>query len=77
MTATKRSTVRMLCVRAGIAREELSEEAQKIFDLFNDPDVSPEQKEVAKRELDKAIQKLENKVETSRRLKGDSEGEKR
>jgi hypothetical protein len=57
----------MLCVRQAIVNQELPEEAQRLLDVYNDPDVSPEQKQIAKAELDKAIEALEAKV-TTRRL---------
>ncbi len=66
---TPRTTVKMLAVRTAIARQEIPEEAQKLLDLYNDPDVTPEQKKVAKAELDDMIRKLEDRVSTSRRLK--------
>ena len=66
---TPATTVKMLAIRTAIARQEIPEEAQRLLDLYNDPNVTPEQKEVAKRELDSLIQKLENRVSTSRRLK--------
>lgn len=67
MTARTRSTIRAICVRSGITNMELPEEAKKLLELYEDPDVAPEQKEIAKAELDLAIQKLEEKV-TTRRL---------
>lgn len=66
---TPRTTVKMLAVKTAIARQEIPEEAQKLLDLYNDPDVTPEQKKVAKAELDEMIRKLEDRVSTSRRLK--------
>jgi hypothetical protein len=68
MSAKTKSTVRMLCVRSDtVMRKELPEEAQKLLDLYNDPAVPPEQKEIARKELDLAIRNLENRV-TTRRL---------
>lgn len=67
MSARTRSTLKMLCVRQAIVNQELPEEAQRLLDVYNDPDVSPEQKQIAKAELDKAIEALEAKV-TTRRL---------
>ena len=67
---TPASTVKMLAVRSAIARQEIPEEAQKLLDLYNDPDVSPEQKRVVKSKLDDMIKKLEERVDTSRRLRG-------
>jgi hypothetical protein len=60
-------TARALCVRAGIARTEITEEAQKIFELSQDPNISPEQKEKVKKELDEIIADLQAKVETRKR----------
>jgi hypothetical protein len=68
MSARTKSTVKMLCVRSdAVMRKELPEEAQKLLDLYNDPDVAPEQKAIVKLELDKAIRELEERV-TTRRL---------
>lgn len=63
------TTVKMLAVRSAIARQEIPEEAQKLLDLYNDPNVTPEQKDIAKRELDDMIRKLEERVGTNRRLR--------
>ena len=68
----QKKTAQLLCARAGIVRSELTEEAQKIYDLFNDPNVSPEQKEILKTRLDEIIKNHEQKVETNRRLRSDS-----
>jgi hypothetical protein len=68
MTSKTKSTVKMLCVRSdAVMRKELPEEAQKLLDLYNDPNVAPEQKTVVRAELDKAIRELEERV-TTRRL---------
>ena len=67
MTMKTKSTLKMICVRAGIINKELPKEAQRLLELFEDPNVTPEQKTVVKAELDKAIRKLEEKV-TTRRL---------
>lgn len=68
MSARSKSTVKMLCVRsAAVMRKELPEEAQKLLDLYNDPNVAPEQKKIVKTELDRAIKDLEDRV-TTRRL---------
>ena len=64
MTLKTKSTVKMLCARAGIANQELSVEAQKLMELYEDPDVSPEQKAIVKAELERAIKELEEKVTT-------------
>lgn len=68
---TPATTVKMLAVRSAIARQEIPEEAQKLLDLYNDPDVTPEQKRIVKSKLDDMIQKLEAKITTSRRLRED------
>jgi len=68
MSSRTKSTVKMLCVRSdAVMKKELPEEAQKLLDLYNDPNVSPEQKRIVKAELDRAIQELEERV-TTRRL---------
>jgi hypothetical protein len=67
MSARTKTTLKMICVREAIVNQELPEEAQRLLDAYNDPDVSPEQKKIAKAELDKAIEALEAKV-TTRRL---------
>lgn len=66
---TPASTVKMLAVRSAIARQEIPEEAQKLLDLYNDPDVSPEQKRIARSKLDDMIKELEERVDTSRKLR--------
>lgn len=66
---TPATTVKMLAVRTAIARQEIPEEAQKLLDLYNDPNVTPEQKEIARRELDDMIRKLEERVDTNRHLR--------
>lgn len=67
MSAKTKSTVKMLCVRSdAVMRKELPEEAQKLLDIYNDPAVPPEQKAIARRELDDAIRELENRVTTRR-----------
>lgn len=68
MSSKSKSTVRMLCVASDtVMRRELPEEAQRLLDIYNDPDVDPAQKEIAKRQLDDAIRKLEDRV-TTRKL---------
>jgi hypothetical protein len=69
MMITKK-TAKQLCARAGIARIELTVEAQRLVDLYNDPNVSHEEKEKAKRALDYMIESLEKKAETSRVARG-------
>jgi hypothetical protein len=76
MSARTKSTVKMLCVRSAVMHEQIPIEAQKILDLHNDPDVAPEQKAIAKQELDQAIRNLEDKVATTRRVKGEFGPEK-
>jgi hypothetical protein len=71
MKALTMKTAKYLCVRSSIARAEMTEEAQKLFDLYNDPSVSQDKKESAKVELDKMIKQLEAKVQTTRRVRGD------
>lgn len=66
---TPATTVKMLAVRTAIARQEIPEEAQKLLDLYNDPSVTPEQKEIAKLKLDDMIRKLEDRVDTNRHLR--------
>ncbi len=69
MSARTKSTVRMLCIRSELVlRKELPEEAQKLLELYYDPKVAPEQKQIMKMELDRAIEELEAKV-TTRRLR--------
>ena len=68
MTTRTKSTVKMLCARSGIANEKIPEEAQRLLDLCNDPNVAQEQKAIAKDELDRLIQAIEDRV-TTRRLK--------
>jgi hypothetical protein len=72
MTVLTKKTVKLLCARSGIARSEMTEEAQKLYDLSLDPNVAPEQKQVVIQQLDELIQRLEDKVQTSRRVRGDS-----
>lgn len=72
MTSKSQSTVKALCVKSGIVNQEITEEAQKLLELYNDPNVAPEQKEITKRELDEAIRKLEDKVATTRRIKDEA-----
>jgi len=72
MTSKSRSTVKALCIKSGIVNQKITEEAQSLLDLYNDPNVAPEQKEITKRELDLAIQRLEDKVATTRRIKDET-----
>jgi len=58
----------MLCVASNaIMRKELPEEAQRLLEVYNDPAVAPEQKAIAKSQLDDMIKDLESRV-TTRRL---------
>ncbi len=75
MTLKTKSTVKMLCARAGIANQQLSIEAQKLMELYDDPDVSPEQKAIVKAALDRAIKDLEEKV-TTRKMREVKEAKK-
>lgn len=70
MTTFSKSTVHMLVARAEACSREIPVEAQKLLDLYNDPNVDPEQKAIAKKELDDMIRKLEDRVETNRHLRG-------
>jgi len=71
MTSLTLKTAKFFCDRANIARKELIEEAQRLADLCKDKDVAPEQKEIAKVELDALIAKIEERVGTRRRIKED------
>jgi hypothetical protein len=68
MTVRSKSTLKMICAKAGIANVELTKEAQKLMELYEDPNVAPEQKQIVKAELDRAIEELESRV-TTRRLR--------
>jgi len=78
MTTRTKSTVHMLCVRSGLARQELSEEAQRLLAVYNDPKVPLEQKAIVRMELDAVIRRIEERVTTRRlneaREKGFREG---
>lgn len=69
MTHLTMKTMKMIAVRGELVRQELAEEAQKIVDLAADPNVPPEQKEIARRGLDEMIRKLENRIETGRHVR--------
>lgn len=73
MSARTKSTLKMICVGSGIANVELPKEAQKLLELYRDPNVSPEQKSIAKAELDDLIKTLEERV-TTRRMRDDLGG---
>jgi hypothetical protein len=64
-----RKTAKMLASRGSVLREELTVEGQKLLDTYNDPNVSPEEKEKCKKQLDSMIEDLEKRIETTRRLK--------
>lgn len=70
-----RKTSKMLTARSEVLRAELTEEGQKLLDLYNDPKVSPEEKEKVKKLLDAMIADVEQRIETTRRLR-DSKGHK-
>jgi hypothetical protein len=74
MTTRTKSTVKMLIARSGIANAEIPEEAQKLLTLCDDPNVAPEQKAIARSELDRLIREIEERV-TSRRLKAVTSGD--
>lgn len=64
-----KTTVKMLCARANIARREIPIEAQRLLELYEDPSISTEKKENVKKQLDAMIAKMEDRQETSRRLR--------
>lgn len=66
-----RTTLKLLCARGAAVKEELTIEAQKVFDLCNDPNVPEEEKVRVKKELDAMIKKLEERAETSKRIRGE------
>jgi hypothetical protein len=68
MSILTKSTVKMLCAHGDLIRQETLEEAQKLLDLYFDPNVAPEQKIVAKSEIDRIIKEIEDRV-TTRRLR--------
>ena len=68
---TPATTVKMLAIRSAIARKEIPEEAQKLLDLYNDPGVTPEQKKIAKIQLEDMIRKIEERVDTNRNLRNE------
>lgn len=70
-----RKTSKMLTARSEVLRAELTEEGQKLLDLYNDPKVSPEEKEKVKKLLDAMIADVEQRIETTRRLR-ESKGHK-
>lgn len=70
MTSLTKSTIKMICVKSGIARKEITEEAQHLLDLYNDPKIDDVAKADVKRKLDNAIKVLEERV-TTRRLRED------
>ncbi len=75
MTVLTKKTAKMLCVQSALTRSKLPIEAQRLMDLYDDPEVSPEQKKIVKIRLDEYIEKIEKRA-TSRRLKGDCSEEK-
>lgn len=68
MTLLTKTTLKMLCVKVGIGRTEILEEAQKLLETYEDPNVSPEERERVKIQLDKKIKEIEERV-TTRRLR--------
>jgi hypothetical protein len=68
-----KTTLKMLCARTNIARTELTVEAQRLYDLYEDPAVSPEKKEQVKKQLDAIIKKLEERATTRRTKSGQRE----
>lgn len=75
MSVLTNSTVKMLCAQGDLVRQETMEEAQKLLDLYNDPKVAPEQKLLAKAEIDRIIKEIEDRV-TTRRLREEMSGGK-
>jgi hypothetical protein len=68
MSARTKSTIKMLCVRSTVVmRKEIPEEAQAILKLAEDPNVAPEQKRIARAEIDRKIKEIEDRV-TTRKL---------
>ena len=58
----------MLAKAGDLVRQETLEEAQRLLDLYLDPSVAPEQKTIAKSEIDRIIKEIEERV-TTRRLR--------
>lgn len=77
MSVLTKSTVKMLCSRGEYVRQETVEEAQKLLDLYFDPKVAPEQKAIAKAELDRIIKEIEERVTTRRLREATSPAEKK
>ena len=68
MFLTKK-TAKFLCAKASITSEKIPVEANRLLELYSDPTVSEEDKAKAKLEIDRHIEKLEAKAETTRRTK--------
>lgn len=68
MTTLTKSTLKMLAVRVGIERAEILEEANRLMQTYEDPEVSPEERERVKKLLEEKIREIENRV-TTRRLR--------
>jgi hypothetical protein len=73
MSILSKKTAKFLCIKSAISRRELGEEAQKLVELAEDPSVPSDQKQAALRNLDTLIEKLEKKVDTTKRLKSETE----
>lgn len=71
MTVKTKSTVHLLCVQSDITNEEIPKEAAKLLEAYNHPDMSPEQRKNARTELDRAIEKMEQKIDTTRHLRNE------
>lgn len=72
MSLLTRSTMKLLTTKGVAVRQETMEEAQRLLELCQDPSVAPEQKIVAKAELDRMIREIEERV-TTRRLREDQQ----
>lgn len=68
MTVLTKTTLKMLCVRANLGRTEILEEAQKLLETYEDPNVSPEEREKVRIALEAKIKEIEDRV-TTRRLR--------
>ena len=65
MFLTKK-TAKFLCAKASIASEKIPVEANKLLEIYNDPSVNEADKAKARLEIDRHIEKLEKKAETTR-----------
>lgn len=66
MTMLTKRTVKMMAATVEVAKTELPIEAQKLREVYKDPEVSQEAKAFAIKEVDRLIDRLEKKVETER-----------